>query len=171
MSPSVNSSIGVSILAALIFGAAFMPWGEIRSKSPFPSPLGDAFPIEGIRFGDVQMTLTMTGWNGTVSPFDVDLPNWLVVLAAAGITALCWLRASSAWSVSPIVLLALAAYGLLHAGFALVMLAASDEGSVGVGSLITAIAFSGILVSLVKQMRHPQAATAPSQPPQPSLPA
>jgi len=122
-------AIGVTITAVLIFAAAFMPWGEVRGT---PQDLPPFFPFTVEYFiQGMQVTLTITGWNGYITPGGLKLPNWLVVLAAAGVTALCWLKALSVWN-SPIAIpLAVAGYGLLHAGFALVILMTSDQGSAG----------------------------------------
>jgi hypothetical protein len=155
MSSDTKFPIGITIAAVVIFAAAFMPWGEIRSTPKIQSPFGGDFPFGGSPFQGMQMTITITGWNGNITVGGLKLPNWLVVLAAAGVTALCWLKASSIWAAPSAVLLALAAYGVLHAGFALVVLMGSSEGSAGVGTVLTGLAFIAILVILVKQVRSP----------------
>jgi hypothetical protein len=171
MSSKMKSAIGITIAAVLIFAAAFMPWGEIRGTPKIHSPFQGDFPFGGSPFQGMQMTITVTGWNGNITLGGLKLPNWLVVLAAAGVTTLCWLKASSVWDAPPAVLFALAAYGLLHAGFALVALIASDEGSAGVGGFLTALGFIGILVILVQQVRTTKATSPPSQPLQPTGPS
>ncbi len=171
MTSSMKFAIGVTVAAVLIFAAAFMPWGEVRGTAKAQSPFGDDSPFGGNPFGGIQMTLTITGWNGHVTLGGLKLPNWLVVLAAAGVAALCWLKALSVWYAPAFVAFALAAYGLLHAGFALVILMSSDQGTAGVGSFLTALAFIGILVILVQQVRSPKAASPPNQTLQPTGPA
>lgn len=148
-------AIGVSLAAAFIFAAAFMPWGEIRATPEVQSPFGDGGPFGGGLFGDMQITLTITGWNGNIAPGGLKLPNWLAVLAAACVAAVSWLRAMEVWTAPSFVPFTFAGYGLLHAGFALVALMGSDQGSVGVGSLLTVVAFVAMLVVLVRQLRRP----------------
>jgi hypothetical protein len=171
MSSSMKLAIGVTIAAVLIFAAAFMPWGEIRGIPKVQSPFGNDFPFGDNFFQGMQMTFTITGWNGHITLGGLELPNWLVVLAAAGAAVLCWLKAGSVWDAPSAVLFAVAGYGLLHAGFALVILMSSDQGSAGVGSFLTVLAFIGMLVVLVQQARSPNAASPTNQPLQPTGPA
>jgi hypothetical protein len=52
----------------------------------------------------------------------------------------------------------LGAYGLAHSLFELVALVLAKKATVGVGVIVTAIAFTGMLVVLVRQfreLRHP----------------
>jgi len=93
------------------------------------------------------------------------------VVAAAGVTALGWLKALPVWRSPLAVPLAVAGYGLLHAGFALVILMTSEKSSAGVGSFLTVLKFIGIVVLLILQARAPKGASPPSQPPQPAGPA
>jgi len=151
MPSSKNSAIGVTIASVLIFTAAFMPWGEIRATPTLNSPFGGGFPFGDSPFSGMTMTITITGWNGNITLGGLTLPNWLVVLAAAGVATLCWLKAATVWDAPRAVLFALAGYGLLHAGFALLVLMSSGKGSAGIGSLLTALAFIAILVILVRQ--------------------
>jgi hypothetical protein len=120
---------------------------------------------------------TTTGWNGNITmmvcvdlaiiyPFTV--PNWLVVVAAASVAALGWLKAASVWDAPSAVLFALAGYGLLHVGFVFMVMMTSDKGSAGIGSFLTALAFVGILAILVQRVCSPKTASAPNQPPQPT---
>ena len=160
MSSDTKVAIGVSSAAAFILAAAFMPWGEIRGTPMVRSPFGDGGPFGGGPFGDMQITLTITGWNGSITLGGLKLPNWLAVLAAACVAAISWLRALGVWTAPSFVPFAFAGYGLLHAGFALVALMGSNRGSAGVGSLLTASAFVGMLVVLVRQLRSPAQADA-----------
>jgi len=146
-----KSAIGVTIAAALILAAAFMPWGEIRG-APM-SLFGSDFPFGESAFHGTELTITITGWNGHITLGGLSLPNWLVVLAAAGVAILRWLKASSVWDAPSAVPFGLAGYGLLHAGLAAVVLMGSARSSAGVGSFLTALAFIGILVILAKQAR------------------
>lgn len=171
MSSNMKCAIGVTIAAVLIFAAAFMPWGEIRGIPQVQSPFGDDFPFGGSPFQGMQMTFTITGWNGYITPGGLKLPNWLVVLAAAGVTALCWLKALSVWDAPIAVPFAIAAYGLLHAGLAVVTLMSSEQGSAGVGSFLTVLAFVGVLAVLVQQARSPKGVSPTNQPLQPPGPA
>ena len=147
-------AISVTVATAVVFAAAFMPWGEFTGE--MQSPFGNRSPSGRTPFQGMQMTITLTAWNGNITPGGLKLPHWLVVLAAAGVTALCWLKACSVWEAPAVVPFALAAYGLFHAAFVWVTLMSSDKGSAGVGSFLTAVAFVAILVVLVQQVRGPR---------------
>jgi|GEM_PF-4545791 len=64
MSSTMKFAIGATIAAVLIFAAAFMPWGAIRGTPNVPSPFGSSFPFGGNPFQGMQITVTITGWNG-----------------------------------------------------------------------------------------------------------
>lgn len=164
MASNTKFPIGVTIAAVVIFAAAFMPWGKIH-RPDVETPFGGQLPFGGGPFQGMQFSMTVTGWNGSVNLGGFELPNWLVVLAAAGVTALRWLKTAAAYDAPPAVLLALAAYGFLHAGFAVMLFVASDKGSPGVGSFLTTFAFVAMLATLVQQSRGPAAAgPSPNQP-------
>jgi len=163
MTSTMKFAIGVTIAAVLIFAAAFMPWGDIRSAPEVQSPFGNDFPFGGNPFQGMQMTLTMTAWNGSITAGGLKLPNWLVVLAAASVTVLCWLKATLVWEAPIAAPLAVAGYGLLHAGFALLILMTSHQGSPGVGAVLTVLAFIGILVLVVLEARAPKGVSPPNQ--------
>jgi hypothetical protein len=171
MSSDKNLAIGVSIATVLIFAAAFMPWGEIRGVPEIPMPFGENSPLgrelsEGMgrMFQAMELTVTVTGWNGNITFGRLRLPNWLVVLAATGVAAFSWLRAQSVWPAPPALLFALAGYGLLHSGDALVSFMTSSKGSAGVGSFLTVLGFAGILIGLVRQFRAPKVVAPPHSP-------
>jgi hypothetical protein len=152
MSPiDKNLAIGVTIAAVVIFAASFMPWGTIRRTETFP------FVPKGIDvsdlFGGMEVVFPVTGWNGNMLLGRLELPNWLVVVAAIGVATLCWLKVTSVWAAPPALLFGLAGYGLFHAGDIMVWLLTSDKRSAGVGSFLTVIGFVGILVALVRHSR------------------
>ena len=155
---STKCAIGVTVSTAVVFAAAFMPWGEVSGTATIQSLFGDGSPFGDSPFQGMQLTLTMTGWNGSISPGGLELPNWLVLLGAIAVTALCWLKACSVWEAPAVVPFALAAYGLIHAAFLLVTLMSSDRGSAGVGSFLTVVAFLGILCLLIQQVHGPRPA-------------
>lgn len=163
MSPTdKNLAIGVTIAAVVIFAASFMPWGEIRGLPdiPFLQPGETGANL----LGGLEFVMTITGWNGSITPARVKLPNWLVVFAAIGVASLCWLKARSVWPAPTALLFGLAGYGLLHAGYALIVLLGSSKGSAGVGSFLTVIGFASILVALVRHARKAKPTAWPSQP-------
>jgi hypothetical protein len=162
MSPiDKNLAIGVTIAAVAIFAASFVPWGTIRVRVGHgPATLDLPFkPDETLPLPDevasVEFGVRVTGWNGNMHLGSLELPNWLVAVAAIGVATLCWLNVTSVWAPPPALLFGLAGYGLFHAGVILVWLLTSDERSAGVGSFLTVIGFAGTLVALV---RHAQAA-------------
>ena len=113
MSSNMKSAIGVTIAAVLIFAAAFMPWGQIRGT---PNSLAQIGHYAHKPFADLlqqpvrdllDVTTTTTGWNGSIPPGGL-LQNWLVVVAAASVATLSWLKATSVWNVPSAVPCALA---------------------------------------------------------------
>ena len=152
MSSSAKLAVLVSLLSLLVFAAAFMPWGTINAL-PTMTVTGMPFPAGEMPFGGMRMEMTMTGWNGSMSPGGFKLPNWLVVLAAGAIATLVWVRAKSITAIPGALPIALAIYGLLHAALAGFVLVGSSGGSLGVGTLLTAAAFLGMVVLLVRGPR------------------
>ena len=144
-SPSAKRAIGVSIAAAVVFIGAFLPWGEVSAGPTLDLPGGSAhLPL---------FSATMTGWNGHITVLGMKIPNWLVVVVAVAAAGLCWLRTMDVWPVSTTIPAVLAGYGLLHAGWVVVVLGASGRGSVGIGAIVVALAFVGMLVAVLKQDR------------------
>jgi hypothetical protein len=163
-------AIGFTFLAALIFAAAFLPWKVIShtvepgravtlAGDP-PRVVTDNTPLKPGEWPTMAWILPtvnktmITGWNSNTNWKGLSLPNWLVVLAAAGVAVLCWLKATSIWDAPFAVLFAPAALGLLHTlGFALSV----EEGSLYEGSTAgggcrgTFLAFFFILFLLVRQ--------------------
>ena len=170
MSPiDKNLAIGVTIAAVVIFAASFMPWGTIRVRvGRGPATLNLPFGTKGTghpplpdEVASVEFGVRVTGWNGNMLLGSLELPNWLVVVAAIGVATLCWLKVTSLWAAPPALLFGLAGYGLFHAGDILVWLLTSDKRSAGVGSFLTVIGFAGILVALVRHARAAKPVAAP----------
>jgi hypothetical protein len=164
MSPiDKNLVIGVTIAAVVIFAASFMPWGEVRGTATLNLPFMPKGAEVPDLFGGMEIVVTVTGWNGTMNLGRLKLPNWLVVFAAVGVAALCWLKATSVWAAPPALLFGLAGYGLFHSGDILVWLLSSDKSSAGVGSFLTVIAFAGMLAALIRHVRAAKPAPFPDQ--------
>jgi hypothetical protein len=139
-----NWAVWSSIAAVLVFAAAFMPWGEFQatSSAPFGGPSGDFFGSNP--FGGMTVTLTVNGWNGTVTIAGVRLPNWTVVLVAVAVAALAWSVVSNAWQPPRYLGPLLAVLGLMQALLTLLVLAGSEKSSLGIGILAT-VAGLGVL--------------------------
>jgi predicted Ser/Thr protein kinase len=125
-------AICVTFAAAVVFAATFMPWEEFHKG----------------------YSVTVIGWEGYVTVGHLKLPNSLLVLSAIFAAALCWLKALSIWETPPVLVFALAAYGLMHAGlfsFVNIMQASPGIGwflsSPVVGLFLTILAFAGILLT------------------------
>jgi hypothetical protein len=168
MSPiDKHLAIGVTIAAVVIFAASFMPWGTIRVRvGRGPATLDLPFKLDGTHplpdeVASVEFGVRVTGWNGNMLLGSLELPNWLVVVAAIGVATLCWLNVTSVWAAPPALLFGLAGYGLFYAGDVLVWLLTSDKRCAGVGSFLTVIGFAGILVALVRHARAAKPAAAP----------
>ena len=179
MSPiDKNFAFGVTIAAVVILAASWMPWGTIRVRvGRGPATLNLPFKPDGAHplpdeVASVEFGVRVTGWNGNMHLGSLELPNWLVVVAAIGVATLCWLKVTSVWAAPPALLFGLAGYGLFHAGDILVWLLTSEKrfagvGSfftvrfAGVGSFLTVIGFAGILVALVRHARAAKPVAAP----------
>ena len=137
-------AIWTSIAAVVVFMAAFMPWGEVQGTpmTSFHGPAADFFGSNP--FGGMTVTVTLNGWNGTVTLAGIQLPNWTVVLLAVMVTALAWLVVSDAWQPPRFLAPALATLGLLQVLLTLLVLAGSGNSSLGIGILAT-IAGLGVL--------------------------
>ncbi len=165
MSPiDKNLVIGVTIAAVVIFAASFMPWGQVRGTATLNLPWMPKGADAPDPFGGMEFVATVTGWNGDMNLGRLELPNWLVVFAALSVAVLCWLKATSIWAAPPALLFGLVGYGLFHSADILVWLLSSDKRSAGVGSLLTVIAFVGMLVALVRHVRAAKPAAFPDHP-------
>jgi len=138
-----SRTIGVTVAAVVVFLASFLPWGAFRGTPSLPFSPG-FLPA-------VEMTFTLTGWNGSINVLGVTLPNWLVVVAAAAAASFCWLKDLRLWEAprhSPCVA---AGYGLFHAIWTAIALIGSGKGSIGIGLLATLLAFAGMIVAFVRK--------------------
>ena len=137
--PQRNRAIGLTVAAVGVLAASFMPWGEIRG--------GGAGPF-GAMLEGLGLSLTVTAWNGSITVLGVKIPNWLVVVAAAGAAVVAWLKVARVWEPPAALLYALAGYGLFHSVWVVLALMFSSRGALGIGSLLTAAAFVGMLVAV-----------------------
>ena len=142
----MKSSVTTSVAAAVVLAAMYMPWRQMSGDLTF---MGMSLPKgEGMPFG--QPVLTITGWNGHISLFGMEWPNW-ITLVAASILAI-WSanealigRRAGAWL--------LAIFGLTYClGTALILLT-REGGKLGIGVLVVAIAFVVIIVQLARSRK------------------
>jgi hypothetical protein len=141
-------AITATLTAVIIFIAAFMPWGEIDVNIGLEAPFGGS-PYDS--FGTMNMGVAFTGWNSHITLVGLKLPNWLVVIAAGAVALMSCLSSFAVWKIHVTLPVVIAVYGLLHAISVLVILVGSEESSVGIGVLVTLLAFIGILVVVVRQ--------------------
>ena len=86
--------------------------------------------------------------------FEIKVPIFLVVVAGAGVVVVSWLRTLLLWRGPAIIPIGLGVYGLLHAGWiAVYLMTSGSNDSVGIGSVLTAIAFLVMLILIFKQIR------------------
>jgi hypothetical protein len=152
MSQGKQLAIGVTLAGLFILAASFMSWGGLRGPIDIKLPFGENTGITSY-----SVVLTSTAWKSNLILSGLKLPNWLTVLAAAMLVAICWLKVNGAWEAPLWVCLLLAAYGFAHAALFTVMLKASDQGTVGIGSIFTMIGFLAAFVALVRGHRRSQA--------------
>lgn len=144
-------AVGISAAAALVLAAAFMPWGEVATSPELETPFGE------VEFRAIELQATFTAWNSYLPLGDARIPNWLVVVAAVGAVLLSWCRAAAVWSSPVVVPLLVAGYGLAHSLYLVGWLIVSDNGRLGIGSVLTLIAFGAMVALFVGQYRLPEA--------------
>jgi FtsH-binding integral membrane protein len=134
-------AISVTVAAAAVVVAAFMPWGTIRATPAIS--IGGPFsnPFEGM-----AVTMTLTGWDGTLTLAGMAVPNWVVVALALATAGVVWLRATETWHPPRGLPLGLALLGCAHVAGILAVLAFSGKGTIGIGAVIAAIAFVAMSV-------------------------
>ena len=124
--------IGVSAAAVLILAAAWMPWQATNASSSFPT--------------------LVTGWNGLINLSGLLLPDWIVVLAAAGVVLISWLYTLSIWRSPRSLPLGLIVYGCVHAAFA-ILAVQQQSGTPGSGIFFTGLTFVGMFFLIRQQYR------------------
>ncbi|MCX7419472.1 MAG: hypothetical protein NT013_08030 [Planctomycetia bacterium] len=138
-------SIGFLIAAVVILIGSFLPWAKV----PASALAGQGFLVP-FSFPGLQLSISVNAWNGYINLMGLELPNWLVVLSAAGIAAMRWGKQSGAWDVADSWLMGLAIYNVIVSIW--VFFAAVAGGSVGIGLVVTIGANAWMLVTLFRQM-------------------
>jgi hypothetical protein len=134
----MRQAFGVTAAAALVLGAASLPWATIR---------GTARPLPERLSGEpLGMEATVNAWNSHVRYGDFIVPNVFVVAAAFGAAIACWAGASGKRPAASFVAVGLALCGLAHTLCFLAILRRSQSGTAGVGAVLTAGAMFVLLV-------------------------
>jgi hypothetical protein len=131
--------LGASVAAAVVLVGASLPWVTIT---------GTVEPGLGRVFG---VTGTVTGWTGSIAYCGVWVPNWIAVVAAVTSAAGAWLRWFAARNIHPAVPLTVTLGGLLQTLAFLLIAIKSQAGTVGLGAVLTAVGFLGLLIVTVAQ--------------------
>lgn len=150
-----NVAISVTIAAVIVFVASFLPWGELRGELS-PSGLN---PFGFNPFEGITVEVSVDAWDSHMSLAGLKLPNGLVVIVAIASAALVWLGATGAWSAPTGALVALGVYGVFHSLWVLGLLLFSNEGTPGIGLILTALAMLYLLISTLRMRGAPRAAT------------
>jgi hypothetical protein len=131
--------LGATLAALLAVAGASLPWLTVRWLMPGERGV--------VRVWEV----TSTGWTSSID-FDIlAIPTWMVVPAALGAAGGAWLRWFAGRNIYPAVPLTLTLGGLLLTLAFVTIQIASRAGAVGVGSVVTAVAFLGLLVVTLAQ--------------------
>jgi hypothetical protein len=112
-------------------------------------PFGAGNPL-----APIDVPSKVDAWHGALAVGGLKLPNYLVLLSAAAVAALAWLKALSVWKAPLALPLVIAALSLFHVGDWFVLLMGSSypwHASPDVGLFLTAFGFIGILVILVRR--------------------
>ncbi|HEX5322454.1 MAG TPA: hypothetical protein VFW40_01620 [Capsulimonadaceae bacterium] len=149
-----NLPIGQLLWCALVFVAAFLPWATVQG-----SP---ALSIGGFPMGNmsISMPLTLTGWNGSLTMAHIQFPNWLVIAAALGIAIVATLRAAGYQQAPRAVEWVLAIYGALYM-LAFLAFMLNTNATLGIGCILTLVAFIGLIIALAGQHRALRPAEQP----------
>jgi hypothetical protein len=129
----VHSPVDLWGWSVIIFVAAFMPWGAVGTTSLF----------------GLSVSSIVTGWGGYITLLGIIVPNWTVVICALAIVSLHWLKASGHLDTSHKISQLLAGYGIVHA-IIFIYSVVNGGNRIGIGAVITLIAFISIFRSLRK---------------------
>jgi hypothetical protein len=102
----------------------------------------------------MSLAVTLTGWNGHVTLFGVESPNWAVVAAALVLLSLGVLELTQRWRAPLWLKIVLAAYGTVHLGAMIIILL--DKGTLGIGGLAALACFIAILFLCLKSATAPR---------------
>jgi hypothetical protein len=133
-----RNAVSITIASAVVLVASAMPWAQL-SGSPF-----GGFPFPGM-----QVSMTMTAWNGNLRLLGIQIPNSIVVLIAAVLSVVAWLQASQVWYAPRVLQISLAGYAVFHSIW--FIFAVLGSGSLGIGAVLTAAAFVWMLVVLIRR--------------------
>ena len=140
-------TVGVVFLSGIIFISSFLTWGTFQVSFNPGSITTQYFPYIGSK-----PTVVLDGWSESLRLFGVNLPNWIVPACAGFLALLSVLRAFSIFDTQALISTAIAFYGALHSGY--VVYALSRGGTLGPGSVMSAVFFVLIIVLLLKEMRQ-----------------
>ncbi len=120
---------------AVILVASFLPWGKISSTV-------------GILFiGGYEHTYILNGWNGFISIFGQNIPNWIVVVMALAIMAITILRRYTKLQISPIYAILLSLYGTFHCG--LIYSVLIQQSTSDIGLILSLGSFFALLIMAI----------------------
>lgn len=136
----------VLVLLLLVLGGATLPWGTFPVH--FDNPLNALIPDSaGVRLSS-SATVELNGWSGSLTALRTEFPDVLVPCVGVLLALLLWVEGQPHWRVPRLLSALLALYGLLHVGGVGASIV-SHDGTLGVGLLLTAIAFLCFLGSAV----------------------
>jgi hypothetical protein len=148
--------IGILLWCALVIVASFMTWATVQAH---PTLSIGSFPLGNMGM-NFSMTMTVTAWNGSLTLLQVQTPNWLIVPAAVVVALVAALRAFGFKQASPVIEWVLSIFGVLYM-IAFVLMIVDGGGTLGIGSILTLIAFIGMVVSIVLQSRAKRSPASP----------
>ncbi|SET00452.1 hypothetical protein [Anaerobranca gottschalkii] len=129
-----KNKVTIVILCAVVIIASFMPWGSVVASLGFGE-----FPFDEF-FGRHEITLN--GWNSSFNLWGLSIPNWLLSVIAAAIVLFLFIDFNSKLRKG------LAIYGIIHSLlFSIIII---FEGTIGIGLILTFLAFTGIMFYLRK---------------------
>ncbi len=140
--PVKTGALTISVAAAVVLVAAFMPWGQIKGNLTVG---GMELPTSaGLPF--LQTNMTLTGWNGNLTLMGMKIPNWTTVLIAGILAVWAWADPSIGRKGGAYVL---ALCGLAFGVGSALILNFAKGGQLGIGVLVVMCCFVVILATLL----------------------
>jgi hypothetical protein len=140
-------TVGIVFLSSIIFISSFLTWGTFQVSFNPGSITTQYFPYIGNK-----PTVVLDGWSESLRLFGVNIPNYVIPACAGFLVLLTVLRALSIFDRHALLSVAIAFYGILHTGHVVYVL--SRGGTLGPGSVMSAVLFVLIIVLLLKEMRQ-----------------
>lgn len=135
--PANKRALLFTALAGLVFTAMFMPWTAFVVEEKFSMDSGGRH----VEVRRPVISEARSAWTGTTTVMWIACPQWGVFVAALALAAIAWLETCGALANTAFISLILAGYGLVYSGGHCVAAVADEHSRIGLGALLTVVAF------------------------------